>query len=365
MRVISFVILFASCLCGSLSLHAAESGQYFPLWQKTKPNITDLALIYQGGTQRRPWTEERLAPYVSYRDVTGKEQWLFDGFLFIEFQDGKRNSYQPHPTMPAARQEHWLNLLEKNFSDDGVPRLEQLCRATAARIGAPTRRRQVVVTLPVPIAGQTNWGALQGRALDFRKTNDRVAAVEWYLDKALEKWKALAPHQLELAGFYWVHEGASKTNEIVPLIAKTVHARAQQFFWIPYWQPGQRQKVWRAEGFDVAWQQPNHFFHPEVPDTRLDDACRFAKDAGMGMEMEFDGRMMSDPANFERRFDVYLDAFERLGAKETSSIAYYEGGGALAELAQAKQPNMRAHYDRIARFILDRQKIANARAANR
>src|ERR1035437_943605 len=56
---------------------AETESRYFPLWQKEKPNITDLALIYQGGSQRPQWTPDRFAPYVSYRDPrSGKEHWL-------------------------------------------------------------------------------------------------------------------------------------------------------------------------------------------------------------------------------------------------------------------------------------------------
>ena len=365
MRKLRSVVLILVVVFRLPTLRAADS-EYFLLWQKEKPNITDLALIYQGGTQRPQWTKERFAPYVSYRDPkNSKEKWLFDGFLFIEFQDGKRNSYQPHPTMPAARKEHWQALMDKNFAaNDGVPSLEQLCRQTAVRIGEPSRRRQVVLTLPVPISGQTNWGKIGDHTLDFRKPADRLIAIEWYLDEALRKWDELSPKQLDLAGFYWVHEGVARTNDFLPLVAKLVHDRHQQFFWIPYWQPGRLKHDWRSEGFDVAWQQPNHFFHPEVPDSRLEDACRHAKEKGMGMEMEFDGRMISDSKNFERRFDAYLDAYEKLGVKSTASIAYYEGGGALFQLARSQNPGMRAHYDRIARFIVDRQAASDSKAAS-
>ncbi len=343
-----------------------SGGRYFPLWQPKPPNITDLALIYQGGAQRPQWTRERFAPYVSYRDpTTGKEEWLFDGFLFIEFADGRGRAFEPGLKIEPAQKTHWEALMEKNFAaDDGVPNLEMTCRETAGRIGQPLRRRQVILTLPVPIPGQTNWGEVNGVALDFRKPGDRLAALSWYTAALLKKWDALAPRQLDLAGFYWVHESAPRTNDFLQSVAKVVHKRGKQFFWIPYWHSdGVRGKQgdWRLFGFDAAWQQPNHFFHPEVPDTRLDEACAFAKEHGMGLEMEFDARMLDKPKDFERRFDVYLDAFTRHGVKDGSSIAYYEGGVALFRLATSDEVGMRAHYDRLARFILDRQKLADGR----
>lgn len=355
----------AGLFAGALTAGAAsQPDAYFPLWQKQPPNLTDLALIYQGGAQRPQWTTNRLAPYVSYRDPQrGQEQWLFDGFLFIEFADGRGKSFQPGPKMVPAQKADWLRLLERNFApDDGVPALDGLCRATAARIGEPVRRRQAALTLPTPIPGQTNWGELNGRALDFRQPADRLAASEWYLDAALEKWKALAPKELDLAGFYWVHESAPRTPEFLQAVASFVHARGKQFLWIPYWHSGVLPGNWRSYGFDVAWQQPNHFFHPELPDSRLQAACDFARRHGMGLEMEFDGRLLTRPETFEPRFNAYLETFTRNGVRDTASVAWYEGGGALYQLAISDKPNVRLHYDRLARFILRRQHLADAQS---
>ncbi len=68
---------------------------------------------------------ERYAPYVSYRDPkSGKERWLFDGFLFIEFADGKGYAFEPGLKIAAGQKAHWLTLLKKNFAkNDGVPNL--------------------------------------------------------------------------------------------------------------------------------------------------------------------------------------------------------------------------------------------------
>ncbi len=69
--------------------------------------------------------------------------------------------------------------------------------------------------------------------------------------------------------------------------------------------------------------------------------------------------MLDQPERFERRFDDYLDAFTTHGVAQTASIAYYEGGGTLFRLANSPDRKIRAHYNRIARFILDRQTRAD------
>ena len=53
---------------------------------------TDAVLCYGGSHHRTPylWDEERLTPYVTCTDSAGIERWLFDGFIFLEFQDTNR-----------------------------------------------------------------------------------------------------------------------------------------------------------------------------------------------------------------------------------------------------------------------------------
>lgn len=344
---------------------APAGGAFYPLWRETPPNTTDMVLIYQGGRQRSAWVPEEFAPYVACRDRRDdKEKWLFDGFLIIEYVNAKKHAYEEGLNLPAADKEDWLDLLARNFEPGhGLAALEQTCAQAERRLGRPLRPRQFVLTLPEPIEGATNWGQLNGRRLDFNLPADRVAASEWHIDNALAKWRALAPKHLTLAGFYFVPERTVKSNpRFLPLVAEKVHQHGLRFFWIPYWQaPGAAE--WKAHGFDVAWQQPNHFFHPELPDSRLQQACDFARLHGMGMEFEMNDRLLSRPDTFAPRFDAYLKAFEQAGAKASASITYYEGGGALLHLAQSPKPELRAQYERLAQWVLDRQRLANEEAS--
>jgi hypothetical protein len=338
---------------------------FYPLWQKAPPNTTDLVLIYQGGTQRSAWAPGEFAPYVSAADPRDhKEKWLFDGFLFIEYVNGRKHAFEEGLKLPPADKQDWEDLLARNFEPgQGLAALEQTCAETEKRIGRPLRPRQVVLTLPEPIEGATNWGALDGRQLDFSVPADRVAAGVWHIDRALKKWRELAPSHLTLAGFYFVPERTlGSTPRFLPLIAQKIHERGKLFFWIPYWQ-ARGAADWQQHGFDAAWQQPNYFFHPELPDSRLREACEFARQHGLGLEMELDGRLMSNPQTFAPRFDAYLKAFEASGVKSSSSMAYYEGGGALLRLSKSDQPDARHYYDRLAEWVLDRQRLADEKAA--
>lgn len=340
---------------------SVAAGAYYPLWQKAPPNTTDMVLIYQGGRQRPARSAEELAPYVSCTDSRDqKEKWLFDGFLFIEFINAKKHAFEEGLKTPAADKADWEDLLDRNFeSGHGLAALEQACAETESRIGKPLRPRQVVLTLPEPIEGATNWGALDGRTLNFSNQNDRVSAASWYLTNALARWQKLNPKYLHLAGFYFVPERTLGSNpKFLPLIAEQIHQRDYKFYWIPYWW-ARGAGEWKQHGFDIAWQQPNHFFHPELPDSRINEACEFARKHGMGMEFEMDERLISKPETFAPRFDAYLKVFEAEGAKTNASIAYYEGGGTMLQLARSKNKDVRKYYDRLAQWVLDRQKLAD------
>ena len=147
---------------------------------KNPPNAADTVLIYQGGSGRLPWTPDQFQPYVSYVDPRdGREKWLFDGFLFIEFRDQKRtfSGGEGNGKWVPADKKLWQHLLDKNFEPGhGVPALEAACAETEKRLGAPLRPRQVILTLPEPVDNFSNWGECEGHRLDFTVVADRVAA---------------------------------------------------------------------------------------------------------------------------------------------------------------------------------------------
>lgn len=77
--------------------------------------IRDLALIYQGGVQRIDWTPDQFVPYVTHQFANGTKDWLFDGFLFLEFADGKGHNYAYGYAKKQARKIEWEWLLDRLF----------------------------------------------------------------------------------------------------------------------------------------------------------------------------------------------------------------------------------------------------------
>ena len=98
---------------------------------------TDAVLCYGGSHHRTPylWDEERLTPYVTCTDSAGIERGLFDGFIFLEFQDpnrpdGRLYTYETGHLRDmgfAAGKEQWQELIDYWFAEgNGVNALAHM-----------------------------------------------------------------------------------------------------------------------------------------------------------------------------------------------------------------------------------------------
>ncbi|SDC50547.1 DUF4855 domain-containing protein [Niabella drilacis] len=353
-RKIKAALIGMGVLLQFLSAHAQ---QYLPLASPQADYITDLALIYQGGAHRPDWTAEQLTPYV-YRQQGKKTDFLFDGFLFIEFKNGKGKDYSIGYEKEHAGKEEWSWLLDRNFEQGkAIHALNDVLSGLAKKRIKPLRKRKVVLTLPEPIYDQKDWGMLDGKMLSFDNEESRFLACKWYIDDALDRWSKAGLDQVELSGFYWVAEQSTGGKTLIPRIAEYIRSKKMKFYWIPYWK-AEGHGSWKAAGFDAAYQQPNHFFDEHIPDSRIDEACDFAKQHEMGMELEFDMRV-EQPA-FEKRLITYIGGFQKKGVLDEAAMAYYEGGNGIMKLSGHKEARMRELYQKLAAIIAGRQQKADA-----
>ena len=100
--------------------------------------IKDLALIYQGGVHRIDWTSDQFLPYVVHQFADGHKDWLFDGFLFLEFTDGKGCGFATRYSDKNARKKEWLWLLDRLFEDGKALSALDRCIGTQIKeIGKP------------------------------------------------------------------------------------------------------------------------------------------------------------------------------------------------------------------------------------
>jgi hypothetical protein len=323
-----------------------------------KTDIADLALIYQGGIHRpMEWTKDQFIPYVVHQDQKGNKNWLFDGFLFLEFKDGKGRNFAPGYEKNNARKQEWEWLLNRRFEKGkAISALNKCIEEQIDIIGAPSFRHKVISGIPSPILNQKDWGQINGKKMDFSNREDRIEAGKWYIDQFIQRYKKENYKHLEFKGFYWVDEDISKCADILIPLGDYIRSKNLQFYWIPYWTAAGR-KDWKKYKFDFAWIQPNHFFKEKVNDERLNEVCTFARNLNMGLEIEFDGRALADSkAQFQNRLEKYIEYYEKNGVFNGASIAYYEGGNAIYRFSKSTNPKDKKIMDKLAKFIIDRKK---------
>lgn len=342
------ILGFSSLLAAGLAFGSPAAAQSY----QTADDVQDLALIYQGGSHRLDWTVDEFRPYVVHEFSDGTKDWLFDGFLFLEFKNGSGRHYTVGYEKLNARKGEWAWLLDRIFEEGkSLSALDACITEEIAELGKPGFKHQIVLGLPEAILDQKDWGELDGRVLDFSKEEDQLAATRWYIDELMKRFKAAKYKNLELSGFYWVAETNNYCGQLTVPISEYIHSLGKLFYWIPYWQ-SKGAGEWKALGFDVAYQQPNHFFNHSIPDSRLDTACAFAREHGMAMEFEFDEKATADRENSSyARMKAYIDHFEKNDVFNSSALAYYCGNRGVLTLHESKNPADHALMDRLARLI--------------
>lgn len=319
--------------------------------------VRDMALIYQGGTHRIPWTADQLEPYVTHRFADGTEDWLFDGFLFLEFKTGKGRTFSPGYDPLNARRTEWEWYLDRLFEPGkSLHALDSIIGVKKRQLGDPGFRHKVILTVFVAMPGQTDWGRLNGRNLSFNHMKDRVAANRWFIDQLTGRFAAQGFKNIDLTGLYWIDEDMISTADAPKTIADYVHSKGLKFVWIPYFTARGHER-WRQLGFDMVYHQPNHFFNRSIPDTRLDRAVQIADSTGMAMEFECDERALSQSRErMGSRMHAYIDAYERLGVFDSVPLAYYTGSHLLLDFTRQPSTDNQALADRLARLIVARRK---------
>ena len=357
--------------------------------------FTDISLV--GYWHREPynWDAARFAPHVSWKGPDGSEKWLFEGFLFLEGSArGKTFVLGPGE---SADKELWQYQLDLWLGKGGaVSELDKACEEVASRIGAPAKKRGVIIGIPDAIMFQrfsdkssstTYWGD----GLDFASVVDRLKALYWYIDSARNMFRRLDTKYLELSGFYITSEEIylpwdidvncqyKNWDVIVPALASYCHSSGEGLYWIPY-HMGPGYKYWKDLGIDQAWMQPNWYWdlrnEGRHPFPRTLSAIKEADMSGMELEFEYsgvaaqmtggrkgpdgDGRLVfteADVPALQDRVRHYMKQFKDAGFYGKKSIALYSGSNALTQLATSPDAADRVLYDEICDFIIQNREM--------
>lgn len=327
--------------------------------------IRDMVLMYNGPYKDyggNPgygnWSKADCKPYAAYVDESGRAQdVMFDsalflaqsspetGHLFIESSD-----YGATPSNLAD----WQNYISKTIDRGGdMDALDAAVAETAAELGRPGLKMKVTVMVPFPDALCTDFGMLDGAALNLSGETDAQKALDWYLAEVLRRFEAADYKNLEFAGFYWMHE-TNYRSSLIRYASEKAQTLGYPMLWIPFYNAS----GWNRGGdmgLSAVALQPNHFFPSGGPSQdRIRDAAALAKMYGLGMELEMDDRVFNDLDKYNKYLD-YLNGGVKYGFIGPDSRVYrnwYNGIKTLLEASTGVNPYT-GKADPVARALYD------------
>lgn len=269
-------------------------------------------------------------------DSTGQSRlWLTSGAIFLELFAPSGHVFEPDLGGPQADGADWAVYLDSLFTASGVlERLDSAVAMATAVLGPPSAPYQVSVMIPYPASRDAQLQFL-GTTYSLWSPRGRRDVALAYIAEVRRRFQADSLRHLSLDGFYWLHELVPQPDSaLLTEVGNALHDSQLRFLWIPYYDaPGWDH--WRAFGFDEAWLQPNYFFDRSVPAIRLDSAVARALRNDMGLEIEFDSRLLGN-MQFNDRLAPYLAALLMNPGLRDRAIAIYDGEGTLAQLSRSR-----------------------------
>ncbi len=318
-------------------------------------SVGDMILMYYGGKNRKNWTKEQLKSIVTHKYADGHTDWFFPSFLYLEFRHDQAlfGNEQPGGSTDAKKEDwEWLinRLFEKNQGLDALDKCIEECKAT---LGAPPFRHKVVLVIPSPRNNQQDWGRVGTKRLDFRKSGDKVKAVQWYVDKILEIFNQQNYSNISLDGLYWVDETSSHCADILGEVGKYVRKKGTKFYWIPF-STARGRFDWKHFNVDRCYLQTGYFWRETLTESGLRDLCRQAKRYGMGLEFEMNRKLSKEHNKYFPRLRTLMNVFEEEGVFDNCALAYYFDNSAILDVSNSKNKEVIQFLDRLAHHISKR-----------
>jgi len=237
-----------------------------------------------GGVFDKPvyeWSKEELAYYVRYHAFGKPVDRLFNGFVFRGYSASPGRYMHPvHCAFGSnATREDWLKWLDSLFASG------KNFKALYALAGRS--RLDVWVSLPYPPIGQEDFGSIWGTPVKFDTTNSRYAAVIWWIEKFLVKWRS-APYlsrKLAFRGFLWQRESINDYDEdLVKLTNQYIRLRGLRSMWLPFM--GSYGTIKLGElGFDVVALHSNYYGNTMYDQQWIASTAGAARNSNAGMQV--------------------------------------------------------------------------------
>lgn len=330
-------------LCLALAAAAALG------WARPTTPPTRWILAYAGWPKqgRSAYTVDDFVRELAVVDSAGSPlKWLSTGVILTQVSATSGRGFYPGFGSGPADGADWSQYVDSIVGPGGaVARLDSAAALVQARVPGGPGRVPVAIVIPYPDTGSRTV-KFGDSSYDMSTTEGRFGLVQGYLSTIKKSFSQERFGHLRLDAFYWLRENCYPFDTmLVKQAAQRVHQDGLRFLWVPYFRSYNFQH-WRGLGFDESWLQPNYFFHPEVGAGRIDSAIAMAKTNRMGMEVELDRRLLTNP-QFSDRLDPYLTALQGDSTLRSQPVVIFDGAGAIIDLSKSPDPKHRSVYRRL------------------
>lgn len=325
----------------------------------------DMLLMYYGGKYRKNWTKTQLKNIVTHRYADGHTDWFFPSFLYLEFRRDQAlfGNEQPGGSR-GAKKEDWEWIMDRLFQkDQGLDALDKCISECKRTLGDPPFQHKVVLVIPSPRNDQRDWGKIDGKSLDFRKSKDKVRAVQWYVDQILARFESQNYSNIILDGLYWVDETSSHCSDILANVGKYVKQRGTKFYWIPF-STAYGRFDWKKYNVDCCYLQTGYFWHTDMTVKQLRSLCAQAKKYGLGLEFELSRHITTEHNKYFPRLMTLMDIYEEQGVFDNCGLTYYFDNSAILDLNASSSPDIIHFMDRLATHISKRNQKNSVKFRN-
>ena len=298
---------------------------------------------------------EKQLLYAAYHDKDGNMlDTFFDSFLYLPCSTvTPSGGHLYYDSRTPSRASDWLDYEEDLFKENyNVPALSEAVSIMDETLGTDTEM-SVFFSIFSTVYGDKGFGDIEGEinGVDFTDIEDRKKVIKWWIHHLIDRFESGEYGNLRLDGFYWYHEAIETSDphevELVKFTADYLHSLGYYFIWIPYYQSSGFM-TWKSYGFDAAVMQPNYMFKDDVPESRLYDNANYTKMLGLGVEIEADYGVVSDPAKREKYRD-YLRVGVETGYMNSIKM-YYQDAGVYYSAYKSTDPYYHSVYDETYRY---------------
>lgn len=364
-RLLTLPLIVVMTFCLAIP---AVFASYIPKDDPKSNHSSNIVLLYTGyynpdnyqGEHVGDYTKEKLLPYVGYLDEKGKAlDSFYDSFIMLTTTSPNGGSlhrwYSWVPNSVPGRLEDWQWAMDRPFEKKlQLDALDQAVAEVGQNLGDKEKKVNVFLTMPFPDPQSKDFGDFNrdGVSENLESLSVRNELVKWYVDTMTTRFQERNYRYLTLAGFYWLQEDLDTTvtgeAENVRYASEYLNAQGMRLGWIPWSGAGEKMNGNRF-GFDFTLVQPNHYFQNDTTIQRIEETALQSKQAGQGVELEFDQRAITDP-EFRQRQLNYLIGGVKYEYMNDSLLAYYQDVYGVYDLYHHSSPEVRALYTDLYRF---------------